>query len=284
MKFIVSKRHAGTPYDSIWAVITNEVIKVKPELFEYVQYPITTTFEMRYLPRELLFLILKRMIGYYFSVYDFESLAELLVINRSIAELIYQGLYGTGGEIPLVKKVIRIRKTLQILTSIHDGLIINRPVANDRRAYYLRLGRGLSSKWGSRKPTTIQPWEFFNGAYNCVNSGATSVEDVTLKKYFLGPLSGQMCYIDGNFDPEGVLHANHVYHPVITLCLVDHYDLLLPTRNMIEGNDNFEEFADILVMIYGVRTMVNFMIRPDGISPDEDVSHSDVQVVYYIKQ
>lgn len=278
MKFIVSKRHAGSPYDSIWALHTNGIIKVKADQFEYENYPPTTTFEERYFPRELVFIVLKRLVGYYFKVYDYESLSKLLVINKSITDLIYQGLYGFDN-ISMAIKAIRVRKTLEILTSIHYGLIINTP-DTQRRARYIRLGRGLSA----RKPTTIQPWEFFNGAFDSINSGTTSVEGVSLKKYFLGPLSGQMCYIDGNFDVEGLLHANHVYTPVITLCLVDHYDLLIPTRTMIEDNDNFEEFADILVMIYGPRTMVNYMVRPDGISPDEDVSHSDVQVVYYINQ
>jgi hypothetical protein len=278
LRLIVSKRHANTGYDHMWAVLPDGTIKVKPKLFDYEDYAKINMARLQtVLPWCVFVNILVKLVDSYLAVYDFDSLAEICNINKEVTDMMYGSMYGWGEEVKPARKVFRMRKTFDILYTIHTHRIISPQVGRD--IYYLRLGRGfVRSLFGD-----IQPWDFHGNFELSGILANTDLDGFTLKKYFIGPLSGQMCYIDGNFDDEGVLEARQIFTPVISLCLAKSNRTIMPTRAMIEDNEHFQKFADLLIKIYGERTMVNFMVKPDN-SDEEDEHHfSDIQVVYSLQ-
>lgn len=264
MNILVSQ----TDYAHLWKYDDGQVTKLVMRNFRthHLAPSNTPKVDASMLPAELTTKIILLNFMMMLKEYNFQEASELLVDQLTV-RTIYLNLFPGRNLITVSEMIGRIYRTLHMLETIYDDYLT---VPNYGRVEHVALRFTHRGDLGMARNSMLNPWDF-----RCDIRLEEFDTDVESKVFLGGPDLGDSILIGGS-SSNGVIRAQTIFHPVLTILLGDKADILLPTESNFWRNKNFISFSKLLRKVFGPNAGVFYMCRRNGDHENVFVTSSDM--------
>jgi len=229
-----------------------EVVELLFENFGVHELGQPTLTHKKALPWEITSQILKYLFYNYLADHNYDLAGALVSICRSFCIEIYNDVYGRS-TLKDVTRVKRLCNTLYTLERIHDDYITMTRVTTYSACRLIKSGIA----------TPFRPWDFVLDAFSVPLVGVVTRSNEPIKQFEVGSLNGDVVWLNGEYDKNGVFKCERLKHPIINLEICNVADQNMLTSGYLQHNKSFGRFVDLLVQCYGVNTAVHVMFNDD---------------------
>ena len=213
------------------------------------------------LPWEITSQILKYLFYNYLSDHNYDLAGALVSTCRAFCIEIYNDVYGRS-TLKDVTRVNRLCNTLYTLERIHDDYI-TMPRLTTYSACRL-IKSGIAAPY--------RPWDFVVDVFSTPLNGVVTRDQQPIKQFEVGSLNGDVVWLEGDYDKNGIFKCTRLKHPIINLEICNYADDNMVTSRFLQHNNPFARFVLLLVHCYGTNTGVHVMFNDDETGNPFDVS------------
>jgi hypothetical protein len=262
---ITSPSFSRTDYNIIFQVNPNRTLKrieyqpeveLGPKNYKKVTMPF---------PREIVYLIIDKLILMYIKGMNFEMAQQLVFIDFPTMNRFYAQWFDPDIWIRHTTKWFRISNTFELLQKVVDGVL---QFPNEEHDHYMALQLEYTSRFFNNV-TTYNPWNF-NGCIDIIaipKPGIFCVED--FRAFVTGPYITDVVWMNGR-NENGIVASDYFRLPVIVFVLTEKDDgELIPTREQMMNSQTFKNFARLLKLAFGPTTGIFFAVQGEYIFDDQ---------------
>lgn len=262
---ITAPSFSRTDYNVIFQVNQDKTLKridyqpeveLAPANYRKIQLP---------LPREIVDIIIDKLILIYIKGLNFEMAQKLVFIDFPTMSRFYGRWIDPDVWIRHTTKWFRLANTFELLQKVVDGMV---QFPNEEHDHYITLQLEYTSKFFN-KVSTYNPWNF-NGCIDIIaipKPGIFCVED--FRAFVTGPYITDIVWMNGR-NEKGIVASDYFRLPVIVFVLTEQDDgELIPTREEMMTSTTFKNFARLLKLAFGPTTGIFFAVQGEYIFEDQ---------------
>jgi hypothetical protein len=214
-------------------------------------------------PWEIMTQILHYLFYTHLSDHNYDLAASLCHVNRQFCKEIYNCVYGRS-IISDVTRVKRISGTMYTLERIHDDYITMPRVSMYTACRIIKSG--IVTKYA--------PWCLVLDCFSVPISGVVTRDHEPIKQFEIGSLNGDVVWLTGDYDKNGVFKCSRLKHPIINLEICNYADDNQITSLFLKRNKPFMQFVKLLIKCYGINTGIHVMFNDEEEGNPFDLSHT----------
>lgn len=256
---------ARTNYNIIYQVQSDQTVKrisycpeqdLAPNNFRKVQMP---------LPKEIVDMIIDKLILIYIKGMNFEMAQKLVFIDFPTINRFYGRWIDSDISIRYTTKMYRIGNTFELCQKVVDALV---QFPNEEHDHYMALQIEHTS-YLFNKQAPYNPWNF-NGCIDIIQipkPGVYCIED--FRAFVTGPYITDIVWMNGR-NEKGIVASDYFRLPVIVFVLTERDDgEIIPTREYMMDHPTFKNFAALLKLAFGPTTGIFFAVQGEYIFDDQ---------------
>jgi len=207
---------------------------------------------------------------FYTALFNFHynEACKIAVTSRSVLNCVYMFMYGYERYTTnITEKILRVSRTLKLLEVLHDDYL---SVSNESEVTPSIM---LCVEPSLRYNPVYYPWDCRTDFLLMTQTALPASTAVP------GMMFGDTVFITGKED-YGVFDVDVMYHPVFLFGITDHSGTLLTSAKHFQRTDKFKYFSKLLAFIYGSRTGVFYMVKPEDQVRNPFITSSDEYIIY----
>lgn len=215
------------------------------------------------LPREIVYMIIDRLIMQYIKQSNFELASQLLFLNKATTIRFYYRHFEHDYYLHTRLMIARLSRTFQMMQNVLDGVI---QFPNEEHDHYVALDIPFKGKY--RPGQAFNPWNF-NGMVNIIQiprPGIYGIED--FRGFVTGPYITDIVWMNGR-NERGITFSTFFRLPVIVFVFTDQDENIIPERKAMENHQAFKTVTKFLKMAFGPTTGVFFAVQGHFIFDDQ---------------
>lgn len=254
-----------TSYNIIYQVASDKTLKRISYNPEQDLAPTNIRKVSMPLPKEIVDMIIDKLILIYIKGMNFEMAQKLVFIDFSTINRFYGRWVDPDIYIRYTTKMYRIANTFELLQKVMDSLL---QFPNEEHDHYMALQIEHTS-YLFNKQAPYNPWNF-NGCIDIIQiprPGIFGLED--FRAFVTGPYITDVVWMNG-YSEHGIVASNYFRLPVIVFVLCERDDgEIIPTRECMVKSVTFKNFASLLKLAFGPTTGVFFAVQGEYIFDDQ---------------
>lgn len=215
------------------------------------------------LPREIVYMIIDRLILKYIKQSNFELAAQLIFFNKATTMRFYYRHFEHDYYLPIRLMIARLSRTFHLMQNVLDGVT---QFPNEEHDHYIALDIPFKGKY--KNGMAFNPWNF-NGMLNLIQiprPGIYGIED--FRGFVTGPYVTDIVWMNGRSE-RGITASTFFRLPVIVFVFTDQDENIIPERKAMENHKGFQTVTKFLKMAFGPTTGVFFAVQGHFIFDDQ---------------
>lgn len=262
---ITSPAFSRTEYNIIYQVNEDKTLKRIQYYAEIEIAPENRRKIQLSLPREIVDIIIDKLIMIYIKGMNFEMAQQLVFIDFPTMSRFYNQWIDPDYYCRTTTKWHRLANTFELCQKVVDSMV---QFPNEEHDHYITLQLEYTSRFFN-KITTYNPWNF-NGCIDIISipkPGIFCVDD--FRAFVTGPYITDVVWMNGR-NEKGIVASDYFRLPVIVFVLTQQDDgELIPTREEMMASTPFKNFARLLKLAFGPTTGIFFAVQGEYIFDDQ---------------